>query len=112
MTNPQASSNTQYCPYCDISTDTSVKDSRPFMYARKYECVRRRRACPKCNSMFTTIEVPWIFISPLQPRIDAVDELIAWLQTERERLLLAKRREEVDATMRGHSGILSNAEKT
>lgn len=99
MTNPQASSNTQYCQFCERSTDTGVKDSRPFMYKGEYECVRRRRLCPECDNMFTTVELPWTFVSHVQPQIDAVDDMIAHLNTLRLDLLKKKRNEEVSRSM-------------
>lgn len=92
-------SNTQYCPYCEISTDTSVKDSRPFMYKGEYECVRRRRLCPECDNMFTTIEIPWTFVSAVQPQIDALDELMDEMMRRRDELLKKKRNEEVSRSM-------------
>lgn len=40
------------CPYCGC-VDTQVKDSRP---ADEGGAIRRRRACPQCDSRFTTFE--------------------------------------------------------
>jgi transcriptional repressor NrdR len=40
------------CPYCGFE-DTQVKDSRP---SEDGSVIRRRRACPQCDSRFTTFE--------------------------------------------------------
>jgi transcriptional repressor NrdR len=40
------------CPFCGHD-DTQVKDSRP---SEDGSVIRRRRACPKCDSRFTTFE--------------------------------------------------------
>ena len=40
------------CPFCGHA-DTQVKDSRP---SEDGAAIRRRRACPECDSRFTTFE--------------------------------------------------------
>lgn len=71
------------CPACGRYTVTDVCDSRPASTGTYY-IVRRRRKCRECNSRFTTLEIPVLFVTNSISRVKMIDKLMDDLKEMRE----------------------------